>query len=341
MLVVGVAGCGGDDTPAPATPAPTPAPAPCPEACTTGGRTLNYGFFSDFRPLSYGEDGTHRGYEADLVSALEAMEGAELRFSRKAIAVWDGIWLLPATPDYDLVGGGITIREARTRDESGAEVVRFTSGHVAFRQSLLVRAADASEIPTYDSLDRTKKVGVLSDTTGEERLLQLTGLADENGVLVAGARITTASGVVVVSDGTAAFTITSARVSENLQERRRLEPPREDLPQVVFYPDGTLEGTILDELRDETIDAFARGEIGNRDAAAADAAFVVTALDESEELGGFVFAVDDTELHACVDAKVNYLTDDRNFGYAEWKANSAVFRERAEAWVCGESAPAP
>ena len=347
----GAAGCGGDDdAPAPTTPAPPPtppttpappAPVPCAEACTTGGRTLNYGFFSDFKPLSYSEDDTHRGYEADLVSALEEMDGAELRFSRKPIQIWDGIWLLPATPDYDLVGGGITILETRTLDESGAEVVRFTSGHVAFRQSLLVRAADAFRIAAYESLDHDLTVGVLSDTTGEARLLQLTGLTDENGVLTAGARITTASGEVVVSDGTEAFTITSAGVSENLEERRRLEPPRDDRPQVVFYPDGTKEGEILGALRDETIDAFARGEIGNRDAAAADPAFVVTALDESAELGGFVFAVDDTELHACVDAKVNYLTDDRNFGYAEWQANPAVFRERADAWVCGAGAPAP
>lgn len=269
------------------------------------------------------------------------MDGAELRFSRNAIEVWDGIWLLPATPDYDLVGGGITILDTRTRDESGAEVVRFTSGHVAFRQSLLVRAADASEIATYESLDSDRTVGVLSDTTGEARLLQLTGLTDENGVLITGARITTASGEVVASDGTAAFTITSAGVSENLEERRRLEPPGADLPQVVFYPDGTAEAAILGALRDRTIDAFARGEIGNRDAAAADPAFAVTALDESEELGGFVFDVDDTELHTCVDAKVNYLTDDRNFGYAEWQANPAVFRERAEAWVCGEAPPSP
>lgn len=348
LVLLGAAGCGGDDdAPAPASPAPPPttpappAPAPCAEACTTGDRVLNYGFFSDFKPLSYSEDDTHRGYEADLVSALEEMDGAELRFSRKAIEVWDRIWLLPATPDYDLVGGGITILKTRTRDESGAEVVRFTSGHVAFRQSLLVRAADAAEIATYEDLDRSRTVGVLSDTTGEARLLQLTGLTDENGVLTPDARITLASGEVVVSDGTEAFTITSAGVSENLEERRRLEPPRDDQPQVVFYPDGTAEGTILGELRDETIDAFARGEIGNRDAAAADPAFVVTALDENAELGGFVFAVDDTELHACVDAKVNYLTDDRNFGYAEWRANPTVFRERADAWVCGAGAPAP
>lgn len=348
VALVGAAGCGGDDAPAPATPAPTPAPAPCPEACTAGGRTLNYGFYSDFDPLSYSEDrepgsagfDEHRGYEADLVSALEAMEGAELRFDRKAIADWPGIWLLPATPEYDLVGGGITILETRTRDESGAEVVRFTSGHVTFRQSLLVRAADASRIATYESLDSSLKVGVLSGTTGEGRLLQLTGLADEDGVLIEGARIITASGE-VVADGTAAFTIGSAFVSPNLRDRQRLVPPRDDLPQVVFHPGDASVETMLAALRDGATDAFARGEIGNRDAAAADAAFVVTALDERAEFGGFVFAVDDTELHACVDAKVDYLTDDRNFGYAEWKANAAVFRERAEAWVCGESASAP
>ena len=344
--LLGASGCGDDDAPAPTAPAPAPTPttppdpAPCAEACTTGGRVLNYGFFSDFDPLSYGEDGEHRGYEADLVSALEAMEGAELRFDRKPVDTWEGIWLLPSTPDYDLVGGGITILDARTRDASGTEVVRFTSGHVAFRQSLLVRAADASRIAAYDDLDRSLKVGVLSGTTGEARLLQLTGLADAEGVVIEGARITTASGE-VVADGTAAFTITSASASEILRERRSLYPPRDDLPQVVFHPDGTSAETMLAALRDGVTDAFARGEIGNRDAAAADSAFVVTALDENAELGGFVFAVEDTELHACVDAKVNYLTDDRARGYADWRANPTVFGERAEAWVCGEGAPAP
>ena len=45
----------------------------------------------------------HRGYEADLLTALEAMEGANLAFDRRGIAEWDGIWLLPAGPQYDLV----------------------------------------------------------------------------------------------------------------------------------------------------------------------------------------------------------------------------------------------
>ena len=347
-------GCDSDDPAptAPATPAPTPAPtttpAPCAEACTTGGRVLNFGFYSDYAPLSYSDDrepdsagfDTHRGYEADLLDALEAMEGAELAFSRKAVGVWNRIWLRAATPDYDFIGGGITILDSRTRNDSGQVVVRFTSGHVADRHSLLVRAADASRIAAYDDLDRTVRVGVLAGARGEGRLLRLTGLADEDGALLEGARITTTAGE-VVADGTAAFTISPSFVSENLRERRALVPPREDLPQVVFHPEGTSVEAMLAALREGTTDAFARGQIANLGAAAADPAFVVTALDDLAEYAGFVFALEDTELHACVDAKLDYLTDDRRLGYPEWQTNAAVFRQRAEAWVCGETAPTP
>lgn len=337
-------GCDSDD-PAPtasATPAPTPTPAPvpCAEACTSGGRVLNFGFYSDYAPLSYGEEGEHRGYEADLLDALEAMEGAELAFSRKAIGVWNRIWLRAATPDYDFIGGGITILDSRTLDDSGQAVVRFTSGHVADRHSLLVRAADALRIAAYDDLDRTVRVGVLAGARGEGRLLRLTGFADEDGVLLAGARITTTIGE-VVADGTAAFTISPAFVSESLRERRALYPPRENLPQVVFHPEGTSVEAMLAALREGTTDAFARGQIANLGAAAADPAFVVTALDDLAEYAGFVFALEDTELHACVDAKLDYLTDDRDLGYPEWQADPTVFRERAETWVCGETAPTP
>ena len=347
-------GCDSDDRAptAPATPAPapptTPEPAPCAEACTTGGRVLNFGFYSDYAPLSYSADrepgsagfDTHRGYEADLLDALEAMEGAELAFSRRAIGVWRQIWLRAAPPDYDFIGGGITILDSRTRDASGEVAVRFTSGHVADRHSLLVRAADASRIAAYDDLDRTVRVGVLAGARGEGRLLRLTGLADEDGALLAGARITTTAGE-VVADGTAAFTISPSFVSEGLRERRTLFPPREDLPQVVFHPEGSSVEAMLAALREGTTDAFARGQIANLVAAAADPAFVVTALDDLAEHAGFVFDVEDPDLHACVDSKLDYLTDDRRLGYPERQANPSVFRERAEAWVCGKTTTTP
>ena len=106
-------------------------------------RVLRFGFYAYFDPMSYSADSrpeadgfdVHRGYEADLLSALEAMEGAGLRFAHSGIAQWDVIWLRPAGPRFYIVGG-ITILDTRTRDGSGKRTVAFTSGHIVFRQSL-------------------------------------------------------------------------------------------------------------------------------------------------------------------------------------------------------------
>ena len=57
-----------------------------------------------------------------------------------------------------------------------------------FRQSLLVRAEDAERIQDYTDLTRDVRVGVLRGTTGEARLLQITGIVDANGVVAAGTR---------------------------------------------------------------------------------------------------------------------------------------------------------
>ena len=98
--------------PSPTVPPPTPAPAPPPAPdpmgarCTEAGRLLEYGFFAHFEPISYSASqdpgaaafDEHLGYEADLLNALEAMDGAGLAFRRRGIDVWPGIWLLPSTP---------------------------------------------------------------------------------------------------------------------------------------------------------------------------------------------------------------------------------------------------
>ena len=97
------------------------------ESCTDGDRVLNVGFYAFFDPVSHSADpdpasegfNTHLGYEADLLTALEAMEGAGLSFSRRGIASWDDIWLQSADAGYDIVGGGITILDSRTRDAAG------------------------------------------------------------------------------------------------------------------------------------------------------------------------------------------------------------------------------
>ena len=165
-----------------------------PFACTQGERPLRLGFYAHFEPVSYNADRTagskgfdaHRGYEADLLSALEAIEGAKLSFTRQGIGTWNGIWLLPAGDRYDIGGGGITILESRTRDAAGKTAIVFTSGHIAFRQSLLVRAEDAERIARHGDLTGADRVVALADTTGEARFLELAGIADSDGVLAAG-----------------------------------------------------------------------------------------------------------------------------------------------------------
>ena len=310
------------------------------QACTDGNRVLNVGFYAYFSPVSYsGDEGpasegfnTHLGYEADLLTALEAMEGVGLSFVRHPIAVWPDIWLKSAEPEYDIVGGGITILDSRTRDVTGNKVVNFTSGHIKFRQSLLVRTEDTERLATYADLTRDVRVGVFAATTGEARLLELTGIVDVNGILAKETRIETPSGT-VVADGTVAYMITAANTTPNLVGRSHLYPPLENMPQVIYLGEETGESQLFDALAAGSIDAIARGEIGNRDAVQTfNNMFTVTALDEQVELGGFTLAAEDAALATCIDEKLNYLTDDRNIGYAEWVTDPSIFMHRAKMW---------
>ena len=230
-------------------------PSDSPSAACGDRQVLQVGFYAFFAPVSYSTDPTpgtagfieHLGYEADLLTALAAMDGAGLSFARSGIAVWDDIWLQSTGPEYDLVGGGITILDSRTRNAAGEHVVNFTSGHITFRQSLLVRAEDTERLASHSDLTSEDRVGVLRGTTGEFRLLELTGFVNANGALAAGTRIETTEGE-AVADGTSAYTITPASASSNLAGRLRLEPPNSDMPQVVYLGQETGEVELLEAL---------------------------------------------------------------------------------------------
>ena len=110
-------------------------------------------------------------------------------------------------------------------------------------------------------------MGVLAGTTGESWLLELTGLVDADGVVAEGALI--ASGKeVLIADGSAMYVVRADGASVALQDRRRLYPPSDAQPQVAYLGDDIGERELLDALRAGQIDALARGEIGNLDAAA-------------------------------------------------------------------------
>ena len=310
------------------------------QACGTQDRALNLGFYAHFAPVSYSESGdpssplfnAHKGYEADLLTAVEAMESPELSFNRRAISPWDDIWLQAAWPRFDVIGGGTTILDSRTSDAQGNRVVTFTSGHIRFRQSLLVRSEDATRLAAYSDLTGEVRVGALAGTTGEHRLLVLVGLVDGRGALAAGTRVDTLLGA-VVADGSADYVIITAGESPNLEGRTQLHPPSRDMPQVVYLGDETGEKELLEALVSGEIDAVARGEIGNRDAArASGGALVVTALDETMEVVGFAVAADAPGLVACIDERLDWLTDGREIGYGEWSEDPSVFLRRARLW---------
>ena len=331
ILAIALAACS-------STTAPTQA-----QPCLDEGRVLNAGFYAFFEPVSYSADldpaspgfNNHLGYEADLLTALEGMEDAGLSFSRQGIAVWPDIWLRSAGTEFDIVGGGITILDSRTLDAAGQKAVTFTSGHILFRQSLLVRAADAQRIAAHGDLTSDIRVGVLVGTTGESRLLELTGLAGADGTLAQGARLETTGGS-VVADGTPNYFITAGGASQNVASRKHLYPPSETMPQVAYFGGEDGETPMFDALDSGHIDAIARGEIGNREAVVASSgAYAVTALDAETETGGFTLAATDSELASCIDDRLNWLTDNRRIGYAEWLDDPSVFLRRAELWNQG------
>ena len=306
-------------------------------ACSGGADTLTVGFSPFYDQVSYNAssdpdaDGynTHLGYEADLLTALESMDGFGFSFERRPIPEWPGIWLKSATDEFDIVGGGITIREARTRNAAGDTVVAFTNGHIAFRQSLLVRNEDAGRMATHEQLTGDLIIGVYSDTTGEGRLLQLTGLADANGTLAAGARVATPNGD-VVADGSDAYTITPASASEILTGRSHLYPPDETMPQVTYLPDDVSPDMVHEMLLAGVIDGRAGEEIENNNAVhGSDGNLTITALDDLVEYGGFTVAAGDADLLARLNESIDYLTDNRRIGYAEWRADPTVFMQRA------------
>ena len=125
-------------------------------------------------------------------------------------------------------------------------------------------------------------------TTGEFRLLQLTGLVDAEGTLATGVRIDTPQGTVTADGQRRLCHHCRRRVTRTWQNGLRLYPPSETMPQVIYLGSELGEVELLDALGAGDIDALARGEIEQpRCAYLSDDAFVVTALDDQVEYGGF------------------------------------------------------
>ncbi len=103
------------------------------------------------------ESGNWTGFDMDLLS--EIASGLDLELDVKVVP-FDGIWLLPAAGECDIVGSAMTI----TPDRQASTL--FSDPYFDADQSLLVRAADAGTYDTLASLAE-RNIAVQTGTTGE------------------------------------------------------------------------------------------------------------------------------------------------------------------------------
>ncbi len=262
------------------------------------------------------------------MTAIETMKGVNLSFEYSAIDQWDRIWLKSAKPEFDMIGGGITALESRTMDAGGTKLIRFTAGHIRFHQSLLVRSEDKARLSSYKNLDNTTRIYAFRGTTTEAHLLKSTGLSTKDGRLAAGVKVITPNGTVVANGGDDYF-IAAHGASTILENRVSLHPPSSSTMPVVIYDLGDTEPESA--LQAGRIDGIQSDEIENHlKAQNSDGALAISIVDGGSEIGAFSVAVSDTALADCLNEAVEWLTEYREIGYAEWVEDSSVFLKRAE-----------
>jgi len=251
------------------------------------------------------------------------------------------VWL-PATPTYREVfeahgtRGSLEFRFSNPYlDRAASLVIKGEGGavrHPAGNESPFTRELKAFHRAITSGRPISDGAGAAQDTAFLQDMVA--ALARRDG-LAEGTRIVTDAGP-LVADGSDRYVITAAGSSPGLEGRQRIAPPSSEMPVVVYLGEDTGETELLDALADGSIDAVARGEIGNLEAARANGdggTFAVTALDPEVELGGWTLPATEPALIACLDEKLDYLTDHRTIGYAEWVADPDVFLRRARSWT--------
>jgi polar amino acid transport system substrate-binding protein len=130
------------------------------DAADGDGETLTACSDGDFPPMEMEDPdnpGQYTGFGIELAREVTSRAGFEMEVE---IQEFEGILLNIAAGDCDMGVSSFTITEER------AEQVLFTDPYFDDEQSLLVRAEDADEFGTLDSLDG-RTIGVQLGTTGE------------------------------------------------------------------------------------------------------------------------------------------------------------------------------
>ena len=151
--------CGKQEPPAPVATTPTPAPA----VVYTVGTDAAYAPFE-----SQNEKGEIVGFDIDVVKAIAAKAGIEVKFVNTP---WEGIFNTLDQGDRDLLVSAITITDERKQS------MDFTAPYFDARQ--LIAVPESAKINTFADL-KNLKVGVQTGTTGDEAITKLAGKNSAN-----------------------------------------------------------------------------------------------------------------------------------------------------------------
>lgn len=151
------AACGRKEDP----PVPAPAPlasAPAPAKVVVVGTDAAYAPFE-----SQNEKGEIVGFDIDIVKAIAAKAGIEVKFVNTP---WEGIFNALQQGDRDMIVSAVTITDERK------QTMDFSDPYFDAQQLIAVR--NDSKVKAFADL-KTLKVGVQTGTTGDEAVTKLLG----------------------------------------------------------------------------------------------------------------------------------------------------------------------
>ena len=154
-----LAACGKKEAP----PAPAAAPAPAPVAAAPA-KVYVVGTDAAYAPFeSQNEKGEIVGFDIDVVKAVAAKAGLEVKFVNTP---WEGIFNALGQGDRDMVVSAVTITAERK------QTMDFSDPYFDAQQLIAVK--DNSKVAGFADLKKLK-VGVQTGTTGDEAVSKLLG----------------------------------------------------------------------------------------------------------------------------------------------------------------------
>jgi polar amino acid transport system substrate-binding protein len=142
-----------------------PVPAPAPQASAPApAKVIVVGTDAAYAPFeSQNEKGEIVGFDIDIVKAIAAKAGIEVKFVNTP---WEGIFNALAQGDRDMVVSAVTITDERK------QTMDFSEPYFDAQQLIAVR--NDSRVKSFQDL-RKLKVGVQTGTTGDEAVTKLLG----------------------------------------------------------------------------------------------------------------------------------------------------------------------